>query len=106
MKPMTEAQAWRAIARAWDHPECVDGEYYAQPVKDHGGGFGVCPCIEDLRVQGAITFARADAMRNRLPERKHGLFCWVNTRVGARSRAAFCRRMAVLASRAAPERGR
>ena len=105
MKPMTEAQAWASIGRAWTRPTLFDGKYWAvvkeaeKVFRVFAGGHGICPCINDLVMVGAISERRAGQMKGRLPERREGLFCWPTTRAGARARAAFCRRMAKLASK-------
>ena len=107
MKPMTEAQAWRYLARRWDRPSEMEDyphEYGVNLDPHLGLARGICVCIGDLVGAGRIAEGTAEAMGARMslmkPEDAEA-YWWPHSRRGARSRAAFCRRMAKLAAKEA-----
>lgn len=103
MKQLTERQAWLYLARKWDRPR-----------RDPEDGFPVvfifntlllrnCACLCNscfgLFKSGRVIEPIYSDMRNRLHKNKPNsrpgcVFWWPLTKAGARSRAAFCRRMA------------
>ena len=93
---MTEQQAWLALAKLWDKPLlefwCDD---YAV-ILDNRPRYGLCGCIAGLPI--------SDWMRERMRRKacgrtQLGRYRWQLDARGARSRAAFCRKMAAQCGR-------
>lgn len=98
----TEQAAWLYLARRWDKPLLAGPEGSGASVVIAGWCFGLCGSITGLRIKGYITDAMRQAMQMRLECAKPrikpsnpGPYWWRCNKTGARSRAAFCRRMAM-----------
>lgn len=88
-KPMTEAQAWEYIAKTWDKPKKRGDGYCCS----RDGCSGVCFSISNFQLLFGVVTGMTNRLRAHRAERADG-YWWPQTRAGARSRAAFCRRMA------------
>lgn len=104
-KKMTESQAWAFLAKLWakkNHFFDGDGDVFVQLDGDKGQRHGICDCIGKLNDMGRLTVRTECKMRDRIgdhPAYELGEFVWPLTTSGARSRAAFCRRMAKATSK-------
>jgi hypothetical protein len=92
---MSESEAWSFLAGMWARAARAE----THKAKYRGGTFyGLCEGVSDLLWDGRITRATAKAMRGAIakepPQGGRNGFVWPRTVDGARTRAAFCRRMA------------
>lgn len=109
MKQMTETQAWAYLAGRWAKARPylkIPGRWHTKVLGDFEQGLcGSLWALEDAgRISGEVWGAMLErVVRNGPPEIAPfsmvggGRFRWPLTARGARSRAAFCRRMARLA---------
>ena len=94
---MTERAAWLKLAKLWNKPLRGVVPYVRLRHGAHGmvGRNGLCACVTSLYVDGKIDHdARLDMNSKVHAAIKHGAYAWPLTLAGAKSRAAFCRRMA------------
>lgn len=93
---LSEREAWLKLAKLWTKPDI--GSSDCPRVLDWS--FGVCHSVDDLRGMNEISVSLADRMREKAQNPKDpDAWRWPLTIAGAKSRAAFCRKMAKLCSR-------
>jgi len=92
---MTEKQAWLYLAKKWDKPKKPPSDYAFVRISGMVC-FGLCGSVKMLN----ITTRSVKRMLNRIEVGWSRTFPfydnyrWPRTRAGAKSRAAFCRKMA------------
>lgn len=94
MKHLSESAAWSKLAKLWDKPQMLHGEPCVLLYRNC-----ICGATYELFLRGQLSKDVQNAMDDRSGEARdftHGAYLYPLTRAGARSRAAFCRKMARL----------
>ena len=93
---MTEKQAWLKLAKLWDESLLDFWREDYVVILDNRPRYGLCDCITCLPISDRMR----DKMRRKARGRtKLGRYRWQLDARGARSRAAFCRKMAAQCGR-------
>ena len=93
---MTEKQAWLKLAKLWDESLLDFWREDYVVILDNRPRYGLCDCITCLPISDRMR----DKMRRKARGRtKLGRYSWQLDARGARSRAAFCRKMAAQCGR-------
>lgn len=102
---MSEREAWLDLAAAWRAAKRCEYDccFTALVCGDDSVG-GICEAIGVLTLRERITRAVERRMRARVEAKRKALggdrgdYLWPDNEQGARERAAFCRRQAVLSN--------